>query len=262
MKKALLIALLSLSAAASDLSAQIRIVRREVLDSISNPALAKNASCLKFDKVMIQADPMQEDDAPETFIYSFRNTSDSPINIDRIVSTCTCAKAECDKDTVGPGQEASVSLTYYPKGHPGTFERKVFVYTDGYKSPSAILRLKVNVSSGNDLSGLYSIQMGKIRLRSGQVSFSPEHRAVERLAFLNVSDAPLKLQCDSSFLPPCLEFRTEPQVVAPGEEGEIVISFDPEKYAEGNRRKQMQVILQSMGVPPSQSTIKVTVENN
>lgn len=262
MKKTLLIVLLSILASASDLSAQIKIVRREVLDSISNPALASNASCLKFDKVEIKAEPMQENDAPETFIYSFRNTSDSPVKIDRVVSTCTCAKAECNKETVGPGQEASVRLTYYPKGHPGTFERKVFVYTDGHKAPSAILRLKVNVSSGDDLSGLYSIQMGKIRLRADQIRFSPGKKGVGRLAFLNISGAPLKLQCDANFLPSCLEFRTEPQIVQDGEEGEIVISFDPERYSEGSRRRQMPVILQSMGVPPSQSTIKVTVENN
>lgn len=262
MKKFLLITILSLLASSSVLSAQIKIVRREVLDSISNPALASNASFLKFDKVLIEAEPMQEDDAPETFIFSFRNISNSPIRIDRTVSTCTCLKAESTSDTVAPGQEASIKLTYNPKGHPGSFERKVFVYTDGNSRPSAILRLKVSVSSGNDLTGLYAVQMGKIRLRSREVRFSSDSPGVERLSFLNISGKNMSLECDRNLLAPCLDFRTEPETVRDGGEGEIIITFDPEEYSRGPGRSVLPVILQGMGVPPSQSTIKITVENN
>jgi hypothetical protein len=58
-------------------------------------------------------------------------------------------------------------------------------------------------------------------------------------------------------MPACLGFITEPETVGAGEEGEIVISYDPLK---GGERERMPVILKGMGVPPSQSKITVIIK--
>lgn len=252
----LLIAVLGASTA----SAQIRIISREKLDSVSNPTLAGNASAMKFETTQIKAEPMTEDDDPSEFIYRFTNVSDSALHITRVVSTCTCAPARCDKREVRPGESAEIIVRYDPAGHPGRFERKVFVYTDGNDSPSAILKLAVEVSPGEGYSSLYPVAIGKIRTRTSQLQVYAARRSVERLKFVNVTDAPLQLKCDSILLPSCLTFRSEPEVVEPGAEGEIVITFDPAKYAAGPQRTIMKVILSGMGVPPSQSSITVKVE--
>lgn len=241
-------------------SAQVRIISREKLDSVSNPALAANSAYLQFDTMRIVAEPMNEDDSPERFVYRFRNVSDRPVLISRLTTTCTCTGAESDKRVVGPGEYASISVTYNPKGHPGSFERKVFVYTDDNARPSAILKLAVKVGTGNDLSAIYPVDMGKIMLRNRTVKVRSSQKSVERLKYLNTSGAALKLECDERMMPGCLQFRVEPEVVADGGEGEIVITFDPDKYAEGTRKQSMQVVLKGMGLPPSQSSIIVIVD--
>lgn len=241
-------------------SAQIRIISKEKLDSVSNPTLAHNASAMDWEEIMIKAEPMNEEDSPKEFRYSFVNVSESALNISRVVSTCTCAPARCSKREVGPGESADIIVRYDPSGHPGRFERKFFVYTDGNDSPSAILKLAVVVSSGEGYSSSYPLSMGRIRLRSSEVRVYPVKKSVERLKFVNVSDAPLQLSCDRMMLPECLGFSTEPAIVAPGEEGEMIITFDPEKYAAGPKRPVMKVVLSGMGVPPSQSSITVKVE--
>ena len=109
--------------------AQVRIISREKLDSVSNPKLAPNSNALEFDKLHITAEPMTEDDSPESFTYTFRNKSQSSLTISRIVSTCSCVQATCDRKEVAPGEYATVKVIYNPKGHPGNFERKIFVYT-------------------------------------------------------------------------------------------------------------------------------------
>ena len=58
-------------------------------------------------------------------------------------------------------------------------------------------------------------------------------------------------------LPSCLNFRVEPEIVNAGEEGEIIITYDP---AKGGVRDRMPVILKGLGVPPSQSTINVIIK--
>lgn len=241
-------------------SAQIRIISKERLDSLSNPALAENSASMQFDTQRIAADPMTEDDTPAPFVYRFRNVSDRQIMIRRLSTTCPCTEAKCDKQVVEPGDYANVTVTYNPKGHPGSFERKVFLYTDDNSRPSAILRLAVRVGTGSDTSGLFKENLGKIRVRSRSINVTSFRKSVERLSFLNVSGGPLKLECEKLMLPGCLQFRSEPEVVEDGEEGEIIITFDPEKYAEGTRKQRMQVVLKGMGLPPSQSSIIVIVD--
>lgn len=241
-------------------SAQVRVISREKLDSISNPPLAENAAVLSFDRQFIAAEPMTEDDAPRQFKYTFRNVSDSAVHIRQVVSSCSCAPAVVDRQVVAPGDEANVTVTYYPKGHPGRFERKVFLYTEEYSQPTAILRLAVDVDSGADPSGLYKEGMAKIRLRSREVKVQAGSDSVERLEFLNVSGKTLKLQADEMLLPSCLKFRTEPEVVENGKVGEIVITFDSGKYSQGRAVQTLNIVLKDMGLPPSQSSIKVIVE--
>lgn len=241
-------------------SAQIQIISREKLDSISNPALAADSARLRFDITRIVAQPMNEDDDPKDFVFRFRNVSDKKILISRLSATCTCVEAKCSKRVIEAGEEAAITLTYHPKGHPGSFERKVFVYTDDNSRPSAILKLQVSVGVGSDLSGIYPIGMGKIRLRSRNVNVSSSAKSVERLKYLNDSGKDFKLDCDELMLPDCLQVRSEPEIVKDGEEGEIVIVFDPEIYAKGIKRPGMQIVLKGTGLPPSQSSIIVSVD--
>ena len=67
----------------------------------------------------------------------------------------------------------------------------------------------------------------------------------------------MKLQCETAFLPECLEFKTVPEDVPDGEEGEIVISYDPEQ---SERHNVMKVILKGLGISPSRSTLTVKLE--
>lgn len=236
--------------------AQIMIVPREKLDAVNNPRLSKDAASLKFETVFIEAEPMGEDDGIKTFTFPFRNIGKDTISVKRIVSTCSCASAVCTAGNVFPGDSAEVVVRYNPEGHPGAFERKVFLYTDDSPTPAAILRLSVKVDRGADLAGLYPVSMGNIRVRTREVILNKDVRTTVRCVFINVSDKPLKLECEKAMLPSCLAVKSEPELVAGGQEGEIVITYDPSK---GAVRPKMPIMLKGLGVPPSQSTITVTV---
>ena len=200
---------------------------------------------------------MNEDDVPRIFTYRFSNVADRTIQIKRLVSTCSCASASCTVMSVEPGEAAEINVRYNPKGHPGRFERRVFVYTDDSSSPAAILKLSVDVDNSKDMSGLYPVQMGAIRLRRGKVTFESDRLGVERIPFINLGDGSMKLRCNRMLLPECLDFRTEPEVVDAGAEGEIVISFDPSR---GNVKERMMIMLDGLKLPPSQAAVKVEVK--
>lgn len=237
-------------------SAQARIIPREQLEAMANPRHSADSAWLQFDSKVIAAEPMKDNDAPHVFRYVMKNAGPEAVEIKRLTSTCSCAVAVCDKRTVKPGEQAVITVTYDPKGHPGRFERRIFIYTQEGMSPAAILKLSVTVERSDRFADLFKFEMGGIRLRRSEVAFRPDGKAVERIPFVNVSGAPLKLQCDEAMLPACLGFSAEPELLEDGEEGEIIISFDPEK---GVVRETMPVILKGLGVSPSRSAITVKI---
>ena len=198
---------------------------------------------------------MTEDDAPKTFIYNFKNIGVKTLNIHRLVSTCSCASATCTVSSLAPGESAQINVRYNPKGHPGKFERRVFLYTQEGNNPAAILRLSVDVTSGQDHSIQWPVQMGGIRLRVADVSFSQGQKAVETINFLNLTGKPLKLECEEMFLPQCISFSSEP--VADGAEGVMTVTYDPTKPG---ARDNMKLILKGLGLPPSKSTINIRIK--
>ena len=235
--------------------AQMKILPREKIDNVANPRLSLDSAAFRFDTRHIVAEPINEDDAPSTYIFRFENVGQRTLNIDRLVTTCSCASASIDKKDVKPGERAEIAVRYNPKGHPGRFERRIFVYASGENDPAAVLKLTVNVENGKDLSGVWPVQMGPIRLRRSSVEFVRGRKAVEKLRFINLSGEPLKLQCEETFLPECLDFAAD--MVEDGQEGEIVISYDPSKPG---AREQMKVILKDLGLPPTKATITVNIK--
>ena len=240
---------------ASAATAQMRIISRDKVDEVSNPTLSSDSAALVFDTTHITAEPMNEDDAPKKFVYTFKNTGKETIEILRLVSTCSCATATCSVKSVAPGASAKINVRYNPKGHPGRFERKVFIYTQDGNNPAAILKLSVDVSNGSDYSTLWPVQMGGIRMRTTEVTFTQGKKAVETINFINLSGKSLKLECETMFLPACLSFSSE--LVENGKEGVIQITYDPTKPG---ARESLKLILKGLGLPPSQSSITIRIK--
>lgn len=243
----------------ASVSAQIKIVPREELEARANPRLSADSASVSFDTRHIVAEPINEDDGPVRFQYRMCNISDEPLHLKRLVSTCSCAVPVSDRRILSPGDTAVITVTYHPKGHPGKFERRIFVYTQDGDSPVAILKLNVIVKDSQDFSGRYSYQKGTVRLRRDKVVFSAEVPGVERIPFVNLSGKELKLDCDRVMLPECLEFRTEPQILKDRHEGEIIIRFNPNV---GLVRDNMLIILKGIGAGPSASSIAVEISEN
>ncbi|MBQ8855431.1 MAG: DUF1573 domain-containing protein [Bacteroidales bacterium] len=248
---------LSLGISSESARAQIRILSREALEAVDSPRLSRDSSSLVLGTRHINAAPMREADPPATFRTEISNAGDSPVDIRRISTTCSCVTASAEKTRLMPGDKTGLTVRYDPKGHLGRFDHKVFIYTMPGNAPAAYLSLSVNVESGSDKSGLYQVQMGGIRLRSSEVLFLAGERAVETLNFINLSGRPLKLECEDMFLPADLKFETRPEVVEDGEEGVMVITYDPSGEMP---RKEVPLILKGLGVAPSKATVKIRFE--
>ena len=153
-----------------------------------------------------------------------------------------------------------MTVTYHPKGHPGSFDRRIFVYTQlSDKMPTATLHLTGTVIASERTDGDYPYAMGALRLKQQSVRLAPERLQNERIECLNTGGKAMRPRCDEHLLPPGITFRCEPATLAPGAKGDLVIGFDP---AQATRRPpvQLPLILEGPDVPPSGRTLQIRFE--
>lgn len=93
--------------------------------------------------------------------------------------------------------------------------------------PVARLTLTGNVLPGADEWGRYPYVMGKLRLKQNRIEFREiafGKHASERVLCGNSGDQSLHLTALG--LPAFAAFRTEPEVISPGSEADIVVTID------------------------------------
>ena len=163
-------------------------------------------------------------------------------------------------DVARAGSEGTVTVTYHPKGHPGSFDRRIFVYTQlSDKMPTAILHLTGTVIASERTDGDYPYAMGALRLKQQSVRLAPERLQNERIECLNTGGKAMRPRCDEHLLPPGITFRCEPATLAPGAKGDLVIGFDPAQ-ATHRAPAQLPLILEGPDVPPSGRTLQIRFE--
>lgn len=148
--------------------AQWHTVSRSRLDSLANPPMAEGREAMAFERTTVTAEPIEEDGGAKSYIFSWRNEGRTPLVITRVRSTCGCAVAAYDREPVAAGAKGTVTVTYHPKGHPGAFRQRIFLYTQlDDTRPTAVLTL-----AGGD----YTLDAADIRLSPCQGAAAAQAR--------------------------------------------------------------------------------------
>lgn len=236
---------------------QFHIVPRERLDSMAQPALAHGAQAMRFDRTRIETGAIGEDDGPKSFVFTWRNTGDKPLVITRVKTTCGCAVPTCGKRPVKPGETDSVTVTYHPKGHPGRFVRKIFIFTQlAENAPSATLELAGEVIPSARPTYAYPHARGNLLLKQEEIRFDAAERRSESIECLNGGNDTLRVRIDTRILPPCIRAEFTPAELLPGEVGELTVRFDP---AAGKAPGRIPLFLRGLGLQPGQSTVMIRI---
>lgn len=236
---------------------QFHIVPRERLDSMAQPALAHGAQAMRFDRTRIETGAIGEDDGPKSFVFTWRNTGDKPLVITRVKTTCGCAVPTCGKRPVKPGETDSVTVTYHPKGHPGSFARKIFLFTQlDENAPTATLELAGEVIPSARPTYAYPHARGNLLLKQEVIRFTGTAPAAESIECLNGGNDTLRVRIDTRILPPCVRARFAPEALPPGGVGELTVRFDP---AAGKAPGRIPLFLRGLGLQPGQSTVMVRI---
>ena len=248
--------------AAFPVRGQFHIVPRQRLDSMANPALANGAQAMRFVAKRIETGPIGEDDGPKNYRFEWQNVGDKPLVITRVRTTCGCAVPTFDKRPVKPGEKASVTVTYHPKGHPGSFARKIFLFTQlDENAPTATLELAGEVIPSARPTYAYPHARGNPLLKQEVIRFTGTAPAAESIECLNGGNDTLRIGIDTRILPPCIRAEFSPAELLPGAIGELTVRFDP---AAGRAPERIPVFIRGVGLPPGKSavTVRIDADNN
>lgn len=220
------------------------------------------AQQLKFDCQLIDAGTMTEDDAPRTYTFVARNVSGSVQEISRIQTTCGCTKCSVSKMKLQPGDSCKIQLTFTPNGYPGTIDTRAFVYLkDAGTEPVAKIGLRGMVLPSADIWYRFRYKMGDLRLKQSKVTFSElkaGKKPEARILCGNSGKKPLRIS--SLVIPQYADVRTEPAVIQPGEEADLVITLVVDKIPPAMKPDfTFPIILEGVDAKPSDRTITVVV---
>jgi hypothetical protein len=90
---------------------------------------SKARGALTFDHDPIEVKPRPEDDQIAT-TFEFTNTSDKPITVKGLESTCSCLEASMDQRTYAPGARGSGKALFKVSSFVGRHEKTLHIYTD------------------------------------------------------------------------------------------------------------------------------------
>lgn len=193
------------------------------------PCRAQDDFPLKFTETEWEFGTIREDGGVVSHKFSFRNTGETPIAIDRVNSSCGCTTPDYPRSLIQPESEASVTVSFDPMGYPGPFSKSVVVVSGGGKYHDLLIirgevtpRMKtVDEEYPLDLGGGLRVDNATLAFRQvaqGKVS----SMAVK---YVNTSDGSVSLEMIPVEASGLLEVSF-PETVCAGCKGEMTFTYN------------------------------------
>lgn len=185
---------------------------------------------ISFDKSAHDFGEIKESDGVVTFDFTFTNTGNEALILQKVNSSCGCTTPTWTKQPVAPGEKGVVSAAYDPKNRPGHFDKYITVETNS-ATPAVRLQISGNVASAPlRIEDQYTYAMGGIRLKTNHLSFGTVYRGAPQtklLDIINTSNVVQKIEL--SDIPAHLRAKVLTPILRPGETSSIEVEYLSEK---------------------------------
>lgn len=244
------------------MNAQGRVISIEEMERAVHPPLWKGSEILRFDEQVKKIGTMTEDDSTRVYRFRFRNVASSVVSLTKVSTSCGCTVPTYSGKPLKSEETGEILLAFNPYQQVGTIGKDVYIYTTlSGKEPVAKLTLLGEVLPAADEWVDYPVAAGhSLRLRRKKLVFREMDRSskrVERLACVNSGNVPLKLS--ALMLPAYASFTTEPGIIPPGKEADLLITLDGSHLPVGKSEFSFSCILDGLDVKPSERTLHVQV---
>ncbi len=84
---------------------------------------------IKFEETQHDFGTITEGDTA-VWEFSFKNTGDTLLIIDRVATPCSCTSADWPKNPIKPGESGKIKVLYNSKGRPGRFNKTIVIISN------------------------------------------------------------------------------------------------------------------------------------
>ena len=233
-----------------------KILSRAELDALVNPTLSEVAvGAIVAEPATRNMGEVADSDKVNGY-FTLRNTTTEAIEITEIRSSCSCLKVVTPITRIEAGESITLRAEFNPSGRNGGFSIPILLYTPlDSKHPTVRLTVEGSVIATDEWSHLPE-RIGTLRLSRKSVTFDRDTRT-ERIAVVNVGERPISLSAQPTI--EGITLRTEPELLQPNAEGDIVITYSP--TTEPMRDIETAIIVEGCGTArPSERMIKIIIK--
>lgn len=233
-----------------------RVLSRAELDSLVNPTLSTIAAGAIVAKPATRNVGEVADSERVNAYFMLCNTTSERIDVTEIRSSCSCLKVTTPIAHIEIGECVTLRAEFNPAGRNGGFSIPILLYTTlDTARPTARLMVEGSVVATDEWSHL-PVRMGALRMSRNSVTLNHTTRT-ERIAVVNVGSQPLTIGAQPTI--EGITLRTEPEVIEPNNEGDIVISYTPSR--ELIHDIETALIIEGCGnIRPSERMIKIVIK--
>ncbi len=125
--------------------------------------------------------------------FEFKNTSDKPVVINNIISSCGCTTPKWPKKPIMPGESGKVEVTYLNDQGPYPFDKALTVYTSASSKPIILRITGLAYENERSMKEMFPVQLGPLAvkndiIRGGQINQGNTKRGNFTIANLTNKD--------------------------------------------------------------------------
>ena len=197
------------------------------------PVTAQNQSsekqAIEFSKKVHNFGKISVNDGIKHCTFEFRNTSDKPVVINNIITSCGCTEPKWPKKPIMPGEGGKVEVTYLNDQGPYPFDKSLTVYTSASTKP-IILRISgLAYENERSIKEMFPVSIGplgvkKDMVRAGQIAQGNMKGGNFQVANTSNKSVTVKF----ADVTPGLEISIEPQTIPAGGMADVSYTINTE----------------------------------
>lgn len=183
---------------------------------------------LKFDALEYDFGEINEEDGIVSHTFIFANTSDQPVLIDNVSTSCGCTTASYPTEPIPPGQLCEFTVNFNPARTDGRVYRDIEVFVMGRKDCMGLVLMATVVPAPVGVKQMYPHAIaGSIRCMFNNSAFgyiAQGHTESKAFAIVNDSEKIVSVKATVTGNSGILTADC-PAMLGPGESGSIILTY-------------------------------------
>lgn len=207
---------------------------------------AQNGPGIQFENRLHDFGEIKEENKEAGCVFTFKNTGNAPLVIQRVNASCGCTTPDFTKEPVVPGGTGSIKVSFDAVGRPGEFQKTITVYSNDPNNPQVILTIMGNVipKGGINIEQSYPKNVGGLRFDKTQVSILDAKTGsirTEKINIINTTSKTIKLSFRN--VPTHIRAVASDTELKPGKKGSITIDYLASQAKDYGRREDAFILL-------------------